>query len=456
MIDLTGKLKENQDNYSILQSALDKGGKILLPQGRFPVYKPLFVGVNGTTLVGEGGTGKANTPSSMLIAKNNIECLFYVSAESCHFSDIVLWGNGLDPITGSERKAEAKYGFVFQHASESLVIKCGVHAFASHGIKLENKKTITLPQPYNSLFDNIRYRIVGINDFIKFYACTTESNGGCGVYFEKNSPDNSGIEFIGLNCRFNGRANKSQGTYDEKMWNSHGMLVRGYCNKIVGGHFAYNGGYGIQLSEKGELGGTAGSVIIQPWLEDNEQNELVVEKRKRIGIMSEGQSMKSHIFTKDDFTRVELGENSSDYAITPSNEPFMQIQGKGAAIEIGAKDDKNIGKYAQIGAIQRYQSDANSKVDLLLLSKNGIKQESNGDTTIIKSNIALQPYGGQVIIGGFNINKERFPNREIALQTIGEIITEGLLVRGKYPSGYYYKLVINDSVVPPQIELERI
>ncbi|MBK6904801.1 MAG: hypothetical protein IPH04_18845 [Saprospirales bacterium] len=97
MIDLTGQLSESQDNFAVIQKALDQGGKILFPQGRFPIYQTLLVQRHGTTLIGEGGSSASSTPSTMLIARRKnirskrLKALMQVSAEECHFTDIVFW-----------------------------------------------------------------------------------------------------------------------------------------------------------------------------------------------------------------------------------------------------------------------------------------------------------------------------------------------------------------------------
>ncbi|MBK6904802.1 MAG: hypothetical protein IPH04_18850 [Saprospirales bacterium] len=305
----------------------------------------------------------------------------------------MFFGNGLNPIDGTLQDPDCEIGLLFQLASESLLMRCSINSFFSHGVVFDN---------YNrKIIRRKGIRDIGNNDFVKLYACTAQGNHGCGIYFEYDNPDNNGIEFIGLNCRWN---------------KSHGMHIRGLCNKVIGGHIAYNGGYGILLSDEGEKKLTAGTVIMQPWFEENGIKD---SNGNAVSIRSTGSSQKSHIIGKDDLPRVDLGPDSGDYLIVPSNEPLMQILGRDAGIQIGAKIN------AMLGAIPRYGDNPNKKIDLWINSYDG--KDPKGKK--IKSNIVFQPYGGGNIVVGRRSVDPRLDNENISIQTAGEIVKESIILK---------------------------
>lgn len=113
--------------------------------------------------------------------------------------------------------------------------------FASHGIVIDERYFGPNPSPK------------GNNNNMRFFNCSAQQNTGSGFAWLLPGSDQNAIEFHACNSSFN---------------DGHGMLLKGQANRVFGGIFEGNGGYGIRIGNDGE-GVSTRSIIWFPYLESN-------------------------------------------------------------------------------------------------------------------------------------------------------------------------------------------
>lgn len=113
----------------------------------------------------------------------------------------------------------------------------GANGFSSHGIVID--------EDYESPAGN--------NNSIRFFNCSSQQNTGSGFAWLEPGSDQNAIELHACNGSFN---------------DGHGLLLKGQANRVIGGIFEGNGGYGIRLGEDSE-GISTRSLIWFPYLESN-------------------------------------------------------------------------------------------------------------------------------------------------------------------------------------------
>ena len=163
--------------------------------------------------------------------------------------------------------------------------------FASHGVLID---------------ENYGARPKGNNNAIKFNTCFSGRNGGCGFAITTVGLDQNAIEFNSCSANAN---------------TSHGLLLKGQANRVVGGIYEGNGGYGIQISESGDSGVSTKSTILYPYLESNTLG----------GVYGGGKST-ANVIKLDGLNAL------SDYTCAAGSEDWFEIAGNSSGAFMNAGD----------------------------------------------------------------------------------------------------------------------
>ncbi len=134
--------------------------------------------------------------------------------------------------------------------------------------------------------------------------CLFNTNTGVGFRILEAGSDQNSFEMRGVGCSGN---------------TSHGMIIRGFSHRLIGGLFEGNGGYGIKLGEDTDVSSTLNNIIWRPYIESNVSG----------GVYGGALSVKNEIVidnlnVNSGYTRHANAEDDIDY-VTNASGPTRHI-----------------------------------------------------------------------------------------------------------------------------------
>ncbi len=158
----------------------------------------------------------------------------------------------------------------------------------------------------NCLLDGLTFNTnystpTGFNDFCTVNKGLYNTNGRCGISIPAKQNDNNGIQLINVNASGNA---------------SHGILLKGLGNQVIGGNIESNGGYGIMISDNTDAGNfTQNCLVWFPWVESNAMG----------GVHGGGNSLNNIIMLGSQTQGYTLTGSSNDMFLAASNNSGPQI-----------------------------------------------------------------------------------------------------------------------------------
>lgn len=214
------------DDTTAIQTAIDSGKKVLLPDGVYKITSTLVLSTAGQYFCGLQAPNIVSTNGARILVSSAINAI-RVSANGCLLQDFQI-----------HCSASGLNGVILHNAARTTLRRVMARGFTQDGFRFHC--AFTTP--------------TGNNNLIKLYDCAAVSCGGIGYNVPNEENDNNGLEFFGC---------------EASACTSHGLLYKGQGMRWIGGIMDTNGGYGIQFGEDADTGFTIDCYVHSPWLEGN-------------------------------------------------------------------------------------------------------------------------------------------------------------------------------------------